>query len=174
MFTSSLLRCAIAVAVVTPMYALADSLNVKTGAWEMTTTTLMTGMPVPAEAMANMPPEQRAKIEKAMQARADKPSTHLTKSCVTKTDLDQDRMLRSDDEEQCTRKVTSKSATKIVYEQTCAAPHASTSTVMIEAKTSESIVVSMDMVHGGASGKVHVDIKGRWLGASCAGIEDGG
>ena len=172
MFTRSVLRCAVAIAVATPMCALADSLNVKTGAWEMTTTTLMTGMPAPAEALAKMPPEQRAKFEKAMQARADKPSTHLTKSCVTEVDLDQDRMISSDDEAQCTRKFISKSATKIAYEQTCEAPHASTSTVMIEAKTPESLVVSMDMVQGGASGKVHVDIKGRWLGASCAGIKD--
>jgi hypothetical protein len=34
------------------------------------------------------------------------------------------------------------------------------------------MVVSMDMVQGGSAGKVHVDIKGRWLGASCAGIKD--
>jgi hypothetical protein len=34
-------------------------------------------------------------------------------------------------------------------------------------------VASIDMVHAGASGKVHIDLKGRWLGASCAGIKDG-
>jgi hypothetical protein len=28
------------------------------------------------------------------------------------------------------------------------------------------------MVRGGASGKVHVDMKGHWLGASCAGIKE--
>lgn len=172
MFIRSLLRCAVACAVASPLYALADSLNAKAGAWEMTMTTLTTGMPAPAEALAKMPPEQRAKIEQAMQARAGKPSTHVTKSCVTKEDLDQDRVIKSDDEDQCTRKIISKSANKIVFEQTCAAPHASTSSVTVEAKTPESIVASMDMVQGGASGKIHVDIKGRWLGASCAGIEE--
>lgn len=39
----SLRNCAIARVVATPFYALADSLNAKTRAWEMTTTTLATG-----------------------------------------------------------------------------------------------------------------------------------
>jgi hypothetical protein len=174
MFARSLLQCAVAFAVATPMYALADSLNAKPGAWEMTTTSLTAGMPIPAEALAKMPPEQRAKIEQSMQARAGKPSTHVTKSCITKHDLDQDQVIKSDEETQCKKKIISKSATRIAFEQTCAAPHASTAKVMIEARTPESIVASMDMVQGGASGKVHVDIKGRWLGASCAGIKERG
>lgn len=82
-------------------------------------------------------------------------------------------MIRSDGEGQCTRKIISKSATRIVYEQTCAAPRASTSNMVIETKTPESLVVSMDMVQGSAGGNVHVDIKGRWLGPSCAGIKGG-
>ncbi len=41
----------------------------------------------------------------------------------------------------------------------------------LEAKTPETIVGSIDLTRAG-SGKVHVDIKGRWLGASCAEIKD--
>jgi hypothetical protein len=167
-----LLRCAIAFAVAMPLYAYADSFNAKPGAWEITTTTLMQGMVIPAEALADMPPAQRARIEKSMQARAGKPSTHVTKSCVTKADLDQDRVLKSDDEEHCKKKIISKSASKIVYEQTCPAPDASKSTVKVETSTPESIAATMDMVRGSGDGKIHVDIKGRWLGASCAGIKD--
>jgi hypothetical protein len=172
MFIRNLLRCAIALTVAMPLYALADSFNAKPGAWEITTTTLTKGMLIPAQALANMPPAQRARVEQSMQARSGKPSTHVTKSCVTKTDLDQDRVLKSDDEENCKKKIVSKSASKIVYEQTCTAPNASKSTVKVEAMTPESIAASMDMVQGGAGGKIHVDIKGRWLGASCAGIKD--
>jgi hypothetical protein len=172
MFATNLLRCAVAVAVATPCYALADPLNAKAGAWEMTTTTLMAGMPVPAETLAKMPPEQRAKMEAAMQARAAKPSTHVRKQCVTKEDLDQDRLLETDDEDHCTKKVLSRSSTKIVFEETCGVPRTSTASATFETKTPESIVASIDMVHAGASGKVHIDLKGRWLGASCAGIKD--
>ena len=56
---------------------------------------------------------------------------------------------------------------------TCQDPGPYKSTVIIEARTSEGIVGSMNMVQGEGSGKVHVDIKGRWLGASCEGIEKG-
>jgi hypothetical protein len=172
MFIRNLLRCAIAFVVAMPMYTFAASFNAKPGAWEITTTTLTTGMMIPAEALANMPPAQRAKIEKSMQARSGKPSTHVTKNCVTQKKLDQDSMIASDDEEHCKKKIITKSASKIVYEQTCAAPNASRSTVKVEAMTPESIAASMNMVQGGGGGKIHVDIKGRWLGASCAGIKD--
>lgn len=153
--------------------ALADSFNAKPGAWEMTTTTLVTSMPVPPDVLAKMPPEQRAKFEAAMQARAGQTKPHVGTSCVTQKELDQDRMFKSDGEDQCTKKIISKSANRLVLEKTCPAPRASTSQMTMEAKTPESIVASIDMVRGGAGGKVHVDIKGHWLGASCAGVKDG-
>lgn len=50
--------------------ARADAFNAKPGTWEMTITTLTTGMPAPPDMLAQMSPEQRAKIEAMMQARA--------------------------------------------------------------------------------------------------------
>jgi flagellar motor protein MotB len=152
--------------------ALADSLNAKPGAWKMTTTTLTTGMLAPPDVLAKMSPEQRAKIEAMMPARAGKPTTHVHASCMTQKDLDEDRIIKeSDDEDQCTQKIITKSPSRLVVEKTCPAPRASTSKMTIEAKTPESIVASVDMTQG-AGGKVHVDIKGHWLRASCAGIKD--
>lgn len=171
MFIRNLLRCAIAFAVATPLYALAASFNAKPGAWEITTTTVTKGMTIPADALANMPPAQRAKIEKSMQARSGKPSMHVNKSCVTQKKLDQDSMIASDDDDHCKKKIISKSASKIVMESTCPAPQAYTSKWTIEAKTPESLAANGDIVQQ-TGGKIHVDIKGRWLGASCAGIKD--
>ncbi|HSL04872.1 MAG TPA: DUF3617 domain-containing protein [Nitrospiraceae bacterium] len=154
--------------------ALADSFNAKPGAWEINLTTLTTGMLIPPEVLAKMPPDQRAKIEQSMQTRSGKPMTHASKECVTQDDLDQNRMIKEENEEdgpQCTTKVISKSSSKLVIERTCPAPRASTSHMTMEAKTPESIVGSIDMTRAG-SGKVHVDIKGRWLSASCAEIKD--
>jgi hypothetical protein len=173
MFFKNVLKCTLALLIATPLHAFADSINIKVGAWEMTTTTLMTGVMIPVEAQANMSPEQRAKIEEIIQARSSKPNVHIAKTCVTKEDLDQDRILNSDYENQCKKKIISKSASRIVLEQTCEAPGPSKSTVVIEANTSESIAATMDMMQAGGSGKVHVDIKGQWLGASCEGIEKG-
>ena len=155
--------------------ALAESFNAKSGAWEMSITTLTAGMLIPPDALATMPPEQRAKFEQSMQARSGQPMTRTYKACVTQEDLDQNRIIKEEEEQenelQCTMKVISKSSSKLVIERACPAPPASTSKMMMEAKTPESIVGSLDMTKA-ESGKVHVDIKGRWLGASCAGIED--
>lgn len=154
--------------------ALADSFNAKPGSWEMTITTLTTGMPAPPDMLAKMSTEQRAKFETMMQARAGKPSTHVYPSCLTQKDLDEDRIIKkSDGEDQCTQQIITKSAHRLVIEKTCPAPRGSTSKMTVEAKTPEHIVASIDMVQEGAGGKVHVDMKGHWLGASCAEVKDG-
>lgn len=173
MLVENLLRCAVIFAVATPLFASADPLNMKTGMWEITMTTVTTGMPIPAEALGRMLPEQRARIERVLRERAGKPSSHVTKSCVTKNDLDQNHLLKSADEKRCVKSIISKSASMIAFQQTCAAPRASTSQVEIEANTPETITASMDNVQDGASGRIHVGIKGRWLSASCSAIKDG-
>ncbi|MBS0170218.1 MAG: DUF3617 domain-containing protein [Nitrospira sp.] len=153
--------------------AQAESFNAKPGAWEMTFTTQSSGSLIPPDALAKMPPEQRARVEQSMQARAGKPRIHSVKSCVTKEDLDQDRIIKDsdDDEPGCKTSVVSKSAAKLVLERTCPPPHASTSQVRVEAQTPESLVGSMDTDRPQA-GKVHLDFKGRWIGASCAGLAE--
>jgi len=158
-----------------PSLAQADTFNARPGAWEMTTTTVITGMPIPAEQLAQMKPEQRAKMEAAMKARAAQPRSHTYRQCVTQKDLDQSRMLKPEgdgEEDKCTRKVVSKTPARMVVEQACPAPNASTSKMTFEAPTPEKMVASIDMARGGANGKIHVDISGHWLGASCAGIKD--
>jgi len=61
-------------------------LNIKTGLWQLTMTTTVSGRPpIPPEALARMTPEQRAKFEAAMKARASHgPRTRTYKNCVTK------------------------------------------------------------------------------------------
>lgn len=44
--------------------------------------------------------------------------------------------------------------------------------MIMEAPSTESLVASIDIQQGN-SGSVHVDIRGRWLEASCAGIKNG-
>lgn len=152
----------------------ADSFNAKLGAWEMTSTSTTSGTLIPPDVLAQMPPERRAQVETSMKARSGKPHSFTTKECFTKEDLDHNRILKDEDEEeglQCTTKVTSKSSSKLVMERTCPAPHASTTHSSFEAKSPDTIAGTIDVTRAG-TGKVHVDIKGRWLGASCAGIKN--
>jgi len=154
--------------------ALADSFNLKTGAWEMTHTSVITGTLIPPDVLAKMPPEQRAKLEQAMQARSGQSKIRTSRSCIIQRDLDQNRLIKEESEgedPQCTTKVLSKSSSRLVIERACLAPHASTSQMTVEATTPETVVASIDRAIEG-SGKIHVDIKGHWLGTSCDDIND--
>ena len=81
-----------------------QSLNLKVGLWEVTHTTSLTGTPpIPQEMLAKMTPEQRAKFEERMKARAAAPpKTHTEKSCITQKDLDKDTLFSDDDDKSCT------------------------------------------------------------------------
>ena len=173
MFARTLITIAVALAAALPLRTLADSFNVKPGAWRMSMSTLIVGNPLAPEALASMPPEKRAKVEKAMKERAAKPLIYSREACVTQKDLDQGRIVPSyTDDSKCTRKVVSRSATKLVMEQFCPEPHAATSQMTIEAKTPESLSANMVRVRGDGKGKVLADVKAYWLGPSCAGIKD--
>jgi hypothetical protein len=163
-------RSALFLALVAPTLAGATTFNAKPGAWEATTTSVMSGSMVPADEMAKLPPEQRARIEAMMAAQSGQARTAVHKSCITQADLDQNRLLKSDDEQHCKTRVVSSSPSKLVMDRECPPPHANTAHVVIESPSPERYVGHIDVTIA-EGGKVHVDIKGRWLGASCAGIE---
>lgn len=173
MSASKLLRCLVALMAALPLCGLADSFDVKTGAWENTVTTTTSGMTIPPDMLSKLPPERRAKIEEAMRARAGQPRSMTDKHCVTQKDLDEDRLFENDRDSQCTRRVLSKSGRRIEGEQTCgAAPHTMVMHVVVEATSSTSVIMTADgQMPGG--GKSHIEARGRWLGASCAGIKQG-
>lgn len=155
--------------------AQAESLNVKPGAWEITVTTLTSGMKLSPEMSAKMSPQQRAQMEQMLKAREGKPHTMTAQSCLTKEDVAHDRIIKEmeedDDEVQCKIKVVSRSSSKLILDQICPGPPPASSHLTIEAKSPESIVATSDREQQGM-GKSHMDITGRWLGAGCSGIDD--
>ena len=173
MIAKTLIATAVALAAGSPLQTFADAFDVKPGAWQMSMNTLIVGNPLPPEALESMPPEKRAKVEKAMKERAGRSVTISHKACVTKEDLDKDHIIPSDkDDGRCARKVVSRSTTRIVMEQICQEPNASTSQMTIEATTPENLSANIVRVRGDGKGKVLIDVKGFWLGPSCAGIKD--
>lgn len=157
--------------------ARAESFNVKPGAWEMTVTTVASGLKVSSELSAKMTPAQRAQMEQMIKSREGKPHTMTSQSCITKDDLSQDRIIKEMEDEdedtavRCKVKVLSKSSTKLMLDQLCPGPPTSTTHFTIEAKTTESIAAVGERSEGG-SGKTHIDIKGKWLRASCEGLDE--
>src|ERR1041385_2514106 len=65
-------------------------MDVKPGLWETNTTMTVAGeMPVPAEMLNRLTPEQRARMEARMKANsAAHTNTHTRRKCVTKEDID--------------------------------------------------------------------------------------
>lgn len=179
-YQPSVLRVSVVLGLCIPMLAAdaqAESLNVKPGAWELTVTTVASGMKLSPEMAAKMTPQQRAQMEQMMKAREGKPHTTTLQSCLTKDDVSQDRIIKEmededdDNEVQCKVKVISKSSSKLVIDKLCPGPSPSMTHFTIEAKTPDSIVAIGDREQQG-SGKSRMDIKGRWIGASCEGIEE--
>jgi hypothetical protein len=90
-------------------------IDIKTGLWETTSTSEMTGMPatqmpqIPADKLAQLSPEQQARIQSAMKGRGG-PQTSTIKSCFTQEQLNKGLNLQNDNS--CTYKVTSSSGSR--------------------------------------------------------------
>ena len=149
-----------------PTITLASSLNVKTGAWETTTSSSMNQATIPADTLAKMPPQMRAQMEATIKANQ---APHVTKVCITQDDLNQNKMLESGQILNCTSKITSMSSNKMTTQSSCPPPHESTAISTVEAITPEKMVGTIDITQPN-NGKIHIDIKSQWLSASCAGV----
>jgi hypothetical protein len=149
-------------------------LAVKPGLWEMTSDSQRSGaLPIPPEALAKMSPEQRQKMETAMQG-AMGPRHRVDKHCVTQEDINKgfdrmDQMGRG----QCTQKVTTSSATLREGSFTCTGRGNSSGTYRFEAKSPEAVVANwnMTMTNGANTMTMKNDMQGKWLGADCGDVK---
>jgi hypothetical protein len=123
MFTTRMLLAVLAGGLgVSAAHAGPITLNVRPGLWEMTVSGQSSGMPpIPAEVLARMTPEQRAKFQAAIAARmagGDKP--HVYKSCITQTTLQRGFDTgESSAQRKCTQTVLSSSASAMDGREEC-------------------------------------------------------
>jgi hypothetical protein len=173
-----ILAVAIALGIVAALPARADDntpLAVKPGLWEMTSDIQHSGAPpIPPEVLAKMSAEQRQKVEQAMQG-AMAPQHRVDKHCVSAEDIKNgfDRMERMS-RGQCTRKVTTSSATLHEGTFACAGQGGNSSgSYRFEAKSPDSVVASwnMTMSSGANTMTMKSDMQGKWLGADCGGVK---
>jgi hypothetical protein len=166
--------------------------NVKLGLWESTGATEISGeMPIPPEAqeqmarmreaMAKMPPDQRAKMEALMNAAAsaqkeasrDRKPT-VRRSCVKKEDLD--KLFKFGDiEESCTRTFLTSSSSRQEMRIQCAQPDGmkQTGSVRIEVVNPENVKGSMQMTvtNGAHTMSWTSSFSAKWIGPACDGKE---
>lgn len=151
------------------------SLNVKLGLWQTTVATNMSGLPaIPDSALAQLSPDQRAKIQAAMKQVSGQPMT--TKSCMTKEKLDKSEGFRNAPKS-CTYTVVSSTSSKLEMKLTCAQNGMTiTGNVHVEAVDGENVKGSIQMNTSGNSGEgngmnMNSTFASKWLGAACGNVQ---
>jgi hypothetical protein len=163
--------CTMLVALALPALA-ADSLQVKTGLWETTTVMQMSGLSIPADTLAQMPPAQRAQMEQMMRNMgAGAPRTHTDKSCITEKDLKEGAFRNAlENNQQCKYTTVSASARHQEYTFQCTEQgHAANGRMVLDAADGSHVQGTIDVKSEGAN--VNIKFSSQWLGASCAGAD---
>jgi hypothetical protein len=145
----------------------ADQLNIKTGLWEVTSTSQMSGTPViPKELAAKMTPAQRAKMEADFKAAAKQPKKDMDRSCITKKDVENPFHGAS---ENCKQSIVRTTSTTQEVRLVCTGEPKGTGFIRITTPNPETMVGVMDirMGEGADALAFKADLNGRWLSADC-------
>lgn len=148
---------------VLPLAAQAETLAIKTGAWELWEHTAIEGVPVAKEELDKMTPEQRDKMEIAMRAKANDGARVRSISCLTQEVLDNSNLM-GDVAPSCTRKVAAQTTRYLEIKESCTAPPSST-IIRVEASSPEGYEAGITRTEG--DGKVQIQVTGRWMGPTC-------
>lgn len=149
------------------------ALKVKPGLWEMTSDNETSGMPaIPAEALASLPPEQRAQIE-AQLKQLRPPQHEVKKQCVTQKTLDRGfEKMEKMGEGNCTRTVVANTATLLEGRVQCKGAGNVSGSYRFEARTPEVVVATSDMTtsDGTHTMKMQHKTNGKWLDSNCGDV----
>jgi hypothetical protein len=158
----------------------AETLDIKTGLWETTTTMTMTGMPMnPSMSKepdySKMPPEQRERMKQMMKTMRGEPKTTTTRTCITQEQLEKDRF--SEHEGNCTRTIVEKTKKVVHMTLTCQSAQGGTGKgeFRYEAPTRETLKGGFEMTTMPAKGGAPIHMKsettGHWISADCGVVE---
>jgi hypothetical protein len=156
----------------------ADGLAVKPGLWESSSSS---GSGAPRPSMAQIPPEQLARMTPEQQAMirqrlsggggGAQPTTH--RYCVTQAMI-QKGFTGPDNDQRCTRTIISNTASAVEVRIVCTGEHPATGTISVRATDAASVAGTMDMTvsdgHGGTM-PIHSTFQSRWLGADCGDVK---
>ncbi len=159
------------------------ALDMRTGLWEVKSERSSTGMPpmptmpsIPPEALAKLPPAQRAQIENAMKARGSMATgTRVSKFCVTEEGLRKSPdFSMADGKMRCTRTQESRTARGWQVEEACRSDGGTqTVSVRYEVVNRETIEGTVDiaMRDRGHDITMKQTMHGRWLGPDCGDVK---
>jgi hypothetical protein len=169
--------CALALA--SAATAQADTGKRKAGLWEVQTTTNVGGADM-SDALAKVPPEQRAMVEQMMKQRGlgagAKPSSF--RYCVSKEQAEKDFQPRTDPDSDCQHTMSPMSGNEVKFSFSCKRKDGSTASGEGRAYdlTPESYALQMSMhaTHQGRPMDMKTEQKGHWVGADCGAIKPSG
>jgi hypothetical protein len=152
-----------------------EPLNIKPGLWESTRTINRTGqLPIPAEMLNRLTPEQRARIEERMKSNsAAHTNTTTEKHCLTKEDLEKDPLKIAESKE-CSTTVLTSTATNVKAKFLCDQQGMQAAgTLELVAADPEHVTGSF---HSSANGdgramEVEGTWRSKWLASSCGDVK---
>jgi Protein of unknown function (DUF3617) len=166
---ASSLLATVAIALTPLIAGSADKLNVRTGLWEVTSVSQISGMPpLPKDVIDKMTPEQRAHA--AAQAA---PHTDTERECITQKQVDHP-FEDLQEKDNCEHTVVQTTRTTQEVRLTCKGEHKGSGVFRISTPTPETMTAVLDMrVEDGANVMtIKSQLKGRWLGPDCGDEEE--
>lgn len=176
-YAAALTACSLA-----PALAQNQPIDVRTGLWEIVTQRSMTGMPkmpempaIPPEALARMPPAQRAQLEAALKARRSAGSgEYVSKVCITPESLRKGPDFGTRREANCRRTKNVRTARGWQFQEVCR-PDGRDQVLDVNytAVNRETIegTVNIAMRDGGQDITMKQVTRGRWLGPDCGKVK---
>ena len=146
-----------------PLAAQAETLDIKTGAWELWEHTAIEGVPIAKEELDTMTPDERNKAIVAMRARANDGERIRSVSCLTQETLDSSDLM-GNVAPNCTRKVAAQTTRYLEIKENCTVPPSST-IIRVEASSQEGYEAGSTRTVG--NGKIQIQVTGRWMGPTC-------
>ncbi len=153
-----------------PTVARAEPFDVKLGLWEVTHRTETSGVP-PIDT-SGLTPEQRARLEAAMKARAGT-QTRTRRSCLTKEKLEKELFPTDEKNASCEHTVVSSTPTVREEKMACTGEQPITGDIRFEALSRERVKgeARMAVGEGSRSMTVHSTMTARWLGSDCGNVK---
>jgi hypothetical protein len=173
MKNAMLLGLGLGAAVITA--AVAATLDVKPGLWEVTSQGEASGMPpIPPQALAQMSPEQRAQAMAAMQGamkRMNQPN--VTRSCITQKMLDRGLDFQHPNNETCKQTVVSSTSRALDLRVECTGEQKTNGTLHIDAINAQTFGGTINMVSTDGTNTMTMKqtMQGKWLGSNCGDVK---
>lgn len=155
--------------------AIAATLDVKPGLWEVTSQGEASGMPpIPPQALAPLSPQQRAQVMAGMtaaMAHANQPN--VTRACITRKMLERGWDPNQDHPNNCTQTLTSSTSRSLDAHMECTGEQHATGDLPIEAVDSETIRGTFNMAMAGGSNTMTMNrtLQGKWLDSDCGDVK---